>query len=463
MYHLIRLTNTSSSAQTSNRHECFRGFLLIAVALVCFGLAPAPNAFAVTPAPDGAYPGANTAEGQSALQGLTSGIHNTALGYQTLFSNTIGHDNVASGFQALSTNTTGNYDTATGSQALNKNTTGIYNTATGFRALYANTTGRDNTANGYEALALNTTGQDNMANGFKALYGNTTGSDNTANGVQALSSNTTGNHNMATGFQALFKNNIGYQNTANGTEALFGNTTGFNNTASGFQALSFNTTGNNNTANGFDALFHNNTGARNIAVGFAAGYNLTTGDDNIEIGNQGVSGESDTIRIGNEGTQSATFIAGIRGITTGTADAIAVVIDSNGQLGTVSSSKRFKKEIKPMDQTSQAILDLQPVTFQYKSDSKGTPQFGLIAEEVAKVDPNLVVRDAQGEIYTVRYDAVNAMLLNEFLKEHRLVQEQQTEIKALAAQLKEQAALLHKVSNRLELSKPAPQMVENNQ
>jgi hypothetical protein len=462
MDHLMRLTNTSSSVQTSNRSECFRGFLLIAIALVCFGLASAPNAFGVSPAPDGAYPGANTAEGQSALQNLTSGIHDTALGYQTLLGNTTGHDNVASGFQALFSNTTGNYETATGSQALFKNTTGNYNTATGFRALYSNTTGVDNTANGYEALALNTTGQDNTANGFKALYSNTTGSDNTANGIQALVSNTTGNHNMATGFQALFKNSTGYQNTANGTEALFSNTIGFNNTASGFQALSFNTTGFDNTANGLDALFHNNTGGRNIAVGYAAGYNLTTGNDNIDIGNQGVAAESNTIRIGNEGTQAATFIAGI---DTAPVSGTAVMVDSNGQLGVVTSSQRFKEEIKPMDKTSEAVLGLRPVTFRYRHeiDPKGIPQFGLVAEEVEKVSPALVTRDTKGNVYTVRYEAVNAMLLNEFLKQHRIVEEQQTEIKALAAQLKEQAALLQNVSNRLELSKPAPQMVENNQ
>jgi hypothetical protein len=243
---------------------------------------------------------------------------------------------------------------------------------------------------------------------------------------------------------------------------LFNNTIGFNNTASGFQALTFNTSGFDNTANGLDALFHNNTGGRNIALGYAAGYNLTTGNDNIDIGNQGVSGESNTIRIGNEGTQTATFIAGI---DTATVSGTAVVVDSNGQLGVAPSSQRFKEQIKPMDKTSEAVLGLRPVTFRYRPeiDPKGIPQFGLVAEEVEKVNPALVTRDTKGNVYTVRYEAVNAMLLNEFLKQHRIVQEQQTEIKALAAQLKEQAALLQKVSNRLELSKPAPQMVENNQ
>jgi hypothetical protein len=269
---------------------------------------------------------------------------------------------------------------------------------------------------------------------------------------------------MANGQQALFSNDTGYQNTANGVQALFHNTSGFNNTAYGFQALSLNVTGQINTAVGYNALFHN-TGSGNIALGQAAGVLLTTGNDNIDIGNQGVAAESGTIRIGQALVQTTgTFIAAISGVNEG-GTISAVYINTDGQLGTQPppSSRRFKKEIKPMKQASKAILSLQPVTFQYKSDTKGTPQFGLIAEEVAKVDPALVVRDAKGEIYSVRYEAVNAMLLNEFLKEHRTVQEQQKQIQALAAQLKEQAALLQKVSDRLELNKPVPQMVVNNQ
>ncbi|PYL85441.1 MAG: hypothetical protein DMF17_08615 [Verrucomicrobia bacterium] len=323
--------------------------------------------------------------------------------------------------------------------------------------------GDDNMAAGFQTLFTNTTGSSNVATGSQALVTNTTGSDNTASGFQALYSNTIGDHNMATGFQALFSNTTGNFNTANGTEALFFNTTGVDNTASGFQALSSNTTGSDNTANGLDALFHNTTGARNIALGKAAGLNLTTGDDNIHIGNQGMMSDSGTIRIGVQGTQTATFIAGISGATV--AGGVGVIIDTNGHLGTVVSSERFKDEIKPMDKASEAILALKPVTFRYKHelDPKGIPQFGLVAEEVEKVNPALVARDGQGKVYTVRYEAVNAMLLNEFLKQHRIVQEQQAEIKALAAQLKEQAALLQKVSNRLELNKSAPQMVVNNQ
>ena len=207
---------------------------------------------------------------------------------------------------------------------------------------------------------------------------------------------------------------------------------------------------------------NNTSGDDNIALGNNAGLLLTTGNFNIDIGNPGLAGESSTIRIGSN-QQTRTFVAGIRGVTTGNANAIPVLIDSLGQLGTVSSSRRFKEEIKPMDQTSEAIHSLKPVTFHYKSDKTGIPQFGLIAEDVAEVNPDLIVRDQNGEIYTVRYDAVNAMLPNEFLKEHRTVQELKKEIATLTATAKEQAAQIQKVSAQLELSKPAPQTVLNRQ
>jgi Chaperone of endosialidase len=215
-------------------------------------------------------------------------------------------------------------------------------------------------------------------------------------------------------------------------------------------------------------------------LGQGAGSNLDTGSNNIDIGNVGAAGESNKIRIGTEGTQTATFIAGIYNVNEG-GTPLAVYINSNGQLGTMSSSRRFKKEIKPMDQTSQAILGLQPVTFQYKSDPTGAAQFGLIAEEVAQVDPDLVVRDAQGEIYSVRYEVVNVMLLNEFLKEHRTVQELKSTVAKQEATIAEQqngfeskiahqqtqiealTAGLQKVSAQVEMSRPAPQMVLNNQ
>ena len=263
------------------------------------------------------------------------------------------------------------------------------------------------------------------------------------------------------------------ENSAEGDDALFSLTTGSGNTATGFDALYSNTDGNDNTATGLNALFSNTTGSNNIALGFGAGGNLTTGSNNIDIGNAGLlAGESKRIRIGQAGIQTRTFIAGISGATV--AGGVGVIVGSNGQLGTVVSSERFKDVIKPMDKASEAILALKPVTFHYKSDASDTPQFGLIAEEVEKVNPDLVVRNEDGEIYTVRYEAVNAMLLNEFLKEHRTVEalqasfaQQQKDFQATAAhQQKEIEALtagLQKVSAQLEVSKAAPQTVLNNQ
>ena len=285
-----------------------------------------------------------------------------------------------------------------------------------------------NTAEGGPgALFSLTTGTDNTAVGSQALFGLTMGVQNTAVGAQALFNNTA-NRNTAEGYRALINNTTGNSNTANGVSALLRNVTGGFNTAIGVSALEDNN-GSVNTALGVNALQHA-TGDRNIALGVNAGLFLTTGSDNIDIGNAGLAGESSTIRIGNSNIdgQNRAFIVGIRGVTTGNADAVPVVIDSDGQLGTVSSSRRFKKEIKPMEQASEAILSLKPVTFHYKSDKSGTPQFGLIAEEVAEVSPDLVVRDKNGEIYTVRYDAVTAMLLNEFLKEHNRVGDQQSKI-----------------------------------
>ena len=282
-------------------------------------------------------------------------------------------------------------------------------------------------------------------------------------------------YNTAQGSRALQSLRTGAAfNTAIGGYALSSNTIGGCNTATGTNALRFNATGMDNTANGVQALENLTTGSTNIAMGYCAGMNLTTGDRNIDIGNPGAASDAATIRIGNALIQTATFIAGIREKTTANANAIPVVIDSYGQLGTTSSSRRFKDEIKPMNQTSEAILRLKPATFHYKSDSTGTPQFGLIAEEVAEVNPDLVVRDDKGEIYTVRYDAVNAMLLNEFLKEHRKVEAQEatiTELKKdfraaiakLNARLKEQDSKIQKVSAQVEVSKPAPQTVANNQ
>jgi hypothetical protein len=274
---------------------------------------------------------------------------------------------------------------------------------------------------------------------------------------------------MAAGSGALIDNTTGNDNTAIGRTALLSNRAGNGNTATGVFALSGNTGGDNNTATGHNALLNNTTGSFNIALGAEAGGNLTTGSNNIDIANRGVAGEADTIRIGTRERHTNTFIAGINGVTV--AGGVGVIVDSNGHLGTVVSSERFKDEVKPMDKASEAILALKPVAFRYKHelDPEGIPQFGLVAEAVEKVNPALVARDADGKPFTVRYEAVNAMLLNEFLKEHRKNEEQQSKIEQqetkIAVQQKQIEALtagLQKVSAQLELSKPASQTVLNN-
>jgi len=364
----------------SSRHRGTVAALLIPLALACFVLSP--RAQAVDPAPDGGYPGFNTAEGTDALFGLTGGINNTATG-------------------------------------------------------------------------------------FDALYSDTNGSYNTANGLNALFSNTTGSRNTATGDSTLFGNTTGNQNTATGDLALFSNTTGIQNTATGALALFFNTVGGTNTANGLNALLNNTTGSNNIALGLNAGSNLTTGSNNIDVGNAGVAGESRTIRIGKAGIQQATFIAGISGKIV--AGGVGVIVDANGHLGTIVSSQRFKTAIKPMEEASEAILALKPVTFRYKKelDPEGIPQFGLVAEQVEKVNPDLVARDAEGKVYTVRYEAVNAMLLNEFIKEHAKVEQLKKDFESKTAEQQKQiealTAGLQKVSDQLEASQTAPQVVNNNQ
>jgi hypothetical protein len=451
----------------------------ILLALTCF--APLPTVQAVFPLPDGGYPNGNTAEGTNALFLLTSGTDNTANGFEALFKNTTGGANTATGYKALFSNTTAEQNTATGSQALFKNTTGENNTATGDTALFSNTTGYENTAVGQSALYHNTTGYDNTASGWAALSGNTIGHENTATGSRALPANTTGYYNTADGAEALWTNTTGHQNTADGAYALSSNTTGQNNTATGAGALFSNTFGSNNTAIGVDAL-SSNTGSNNTALGFNAGSSLT-GINNIDIGYnvQGLAGESNTIRIGDT-SMTSTYIRGISGATA--SGGATVFVKSDGRLGTLTSSARFKDEIKPMDKASEAILALRPVSFRYKKDidPQGVPQFGLVAEEVEKVNPDLVIRDAKGNPQTVRYEQINAMLLNEFLKEHKKVEEQQSKIESqtaaivelrsivaqqqkgteiLTAQLKEQADQIQRVSAQLEVRKARSAVVRN--
>jgi trimeric autotransporter adhesin len=301
---------------------------------------------------------------------------------------------------------------------------------------------------------------------------------NTGDGSGVLTSLTTGTDNSGFGFQALFHDTSGSFNTAAGWRALFSNTiniSGQSNTANGFEALYSNTTESENTASGYRALFSNTAGHDNTALGVGAGQNLTTGTNNIDIGNGGVAGEGSTIRIGSS-SQIRTFIAGISGIAVTGA---TVHVNAAGQLGVAPSARRFKEEIKPMGKESEAIFALKPVSFHYKKeiDPDRTPQFGLVAEEVEKVNPDLVTCDANGDVYSVRYEAVNAMMLNEFLKEHRKVQEHdapiaqlasmtaqhQKELELLTARLKEQASQLQKLSTQVGVSKSAPQIVLNNQ
>ena len=391
--------------------------VLTVFALVCCAFVQ--NAPAVSPPPDGGYPGGNTAEGQSALLSLT---------------------------------------------------TGGFNTAVGFFSLRSDTTGQFNTAIGAGTLLANTADQ-NTATGAGALLSNPTGSQNTACGSFALSANTTGAFNTAVGSQALLRNTVGTDNVAIGTTALSNNTQG-----------SFN------TAVGENALFFNTTGVDNVALGISAGTNVITADHVICIG----------ANVQGEDVSATCYIGNIFGRTS--AGGTAVFVNSSGKLGTATSSRRFKEDVKPMHEASRALFALKPVTFRYKKDidPAATSQFGLVAEDVEKVNPDLIVRDEQGKPYSVRYEQVNAMLLNEFLKEHRRVQElasavakqegtiaqqqrdfqlaiarQRTDFKATAAQqqkqiqvltssLTQQAAKIQEVSAQLELSKPAPQTVLNN-
>jgi len=370
--------------------------------LLCVG--PLAKVEALDPPPDGGYPNGNTAEGQEALLRLSTGPFNTAVGWLS-----------------LATLTTGQLNTAIGAGTL------VLNTADG------------NTAIGAGALLSNTIGFGNTANGSFALVNNITGNNNTAVGENALSSLTNGSSNTAIGRDALLNNVDGSNNIAVGRDALLG-TTG----------------GQSNVAIGRGALANSTTGDSNLAVGIDAGNQVTNASNVIAIGHTGAD-VSDT-----------TWISNIFGVTTQSGTTAPVVVSDTGQLGTVVSSERFKKDIATMETTSEAILALRPVTFHYKTDTKGTPQFGLIAEEVAKVNPALVLPDKEGKPYTVRYNAVNAMLLNEFLKEHLTVREQgativlqQDEIKALKAELKEQASQIQKVSAELQLRKPEPQTALN--
>ena len=394
----------------------------------------------------------NTFYGDQAGGFITTGLNNSGFGYAVLHFDNSGSGNTASGAEALLNNDQGYYNTASGYHALHTNTSGTYNTASSAYALESNTTGGLNTASGYQALYTNTIGGYNTASGVNALYQNTTGGYNTASGVNALFSNTTGNYNMANGYESLYSNTTGAFNAANGAFALYNNTIG-----------------NFNTATGPGALYSNTSGSSNIAIGTIAGINLTTGSGNICIGQgvNGVAGESNTTRI--------------RNIYTTVANGRAVYVNSDNKIGTLSSSRRFKEDIQPMDKSSESLFALKPVTFRYKKDTDPSQalSFGLIAEEVAQVSPELITRDEEGKPQTVRYEAVNAMLLNEFLKEHKKneVQAQtiaelksaltlqkrefQSTIAALSARMKEQDLKIQSVSAQIDLNRATPQLTAN--
>jgi Chaperone of endosialidase len=405
--------------------------LLVTLALLCFALLP--RAQAVVPAPDGGYANFNTAEGQNALFSLTTGAANTAVGWSS-----------------LSTNAAGGFNTATGAGAL------LFNT------------GDNNTAFGAAALLFNTTGAANTAVGAATLLNNTEGENNTAIGTFALQSNTTSPNNTAVGSQALLSN-LAQGNTAVGARTLMDTTTGSYNTAIGDFAMRDNVLGNTNTV-----------------VGSGAGVNLVNGESNTYVGvlvGDNAPDESSVIRIADPSSgfpMTACFIGGIFNVVPG-AGSHLVVVAPNGQLADATlSSRRFKKDIAPIDKISEGILALKPVRFHFKSDDTNYPQFGLIAEEVAEVNPDWITRDPQGEIYGVRYETIPILLLNEFLKQHRKVEEQdatitrlkstvaqqqrdfQATVAQLTARLEEQQSQIQEVTAQLEVSKPRTKVVLNN-
>jgi hypothetical protein len=363
----------------------------------------------------------------------TDSFQNTALGtnaldkdYNVTGCSPCGAENTASGVDALQENTSGSYNSASGYLALNLNEIGSYNTAAGVNALLSNN-GNYNTASGYQALSLNTTGINNTAFGALAMRGvsEMTGSNNTAAGESALFSDTAGSYNTASGYEAMYDNTVGAQNSAYGFYALHGNGKG-----------------NFNAAVGGYALFANTTGSNNVAIGYKAGFYPTAGANNIHIGNLGVAGDTDLIRIGTQGAQKAVYIAGAStAITIGTSQSVAALFvdTTTGQVGLQGSSERFKTAIEPMGSVTAKIEALRPVSFRYKSDPHGPRQFGLIAEEVAKVYPELVVRDAKGQILTVRYDELAPMLLNEIKLQNqklRRLDTQDAEIRELRAEVR---------------------------
>jgi trimeric autotransporter adhesin len=493
-----------------NRSPLRCGFFTVAIALCWFALSPPLKA---ADCPTSCGSGGNTAVGPNALDSVTTGINNTAVGTGALTADTSGAYNAAVGNGALQSNTTGQQNMAIGAEALANNIVGNFNMGIGFRALFMNT-GSRNTAVGAAALRNNAGASDNTAIGSTAMRENTTGEPNTAIGSGALTASQTSFGNVAIGDAALASfigagttTTNGF-NTAVGSLALNAETTGEENVAVGRRALEFLATGSNNTAIGWRAG-DNYTGdeSGNIVIGRAVAG--VTGDDNairigsnlpsggINVVNNGAAANSITIGTGNNSDgitvlqtllgsvirigsnlnapNASTFVGGIFN-SVPVIGSHLVVVGPNGRLADATlSSRRFKKDIAAMDKASEGILALKPVTFHWKNDKTNEPEFGLIAEDVAKVNLDWITRDDKGEIIGVRYETIPVLLLNEFLKEHKKVEEQQASIaelkstvaqqqkgmEVLTAQLKEQAAQIQKVSAQLEASKPAPKVVAN--
>lgn len=331
-----------------------------------------------------------------------------------------------------------NRNTAGGESALFNTSTGANNTAFGFRTLLANGAGSSNTGLGASVLSANTVGTNNTGIGFRALSVN-----------KGLIDSGDGSNNTAIGANSLLRNTQGQKNTATGGSSLGANTTGDWNTANGYGSLQKNITGGGNTGIGFQALLNSTAGNFNLALGFGAGSALTIGGNNIYLSNTGIARESSSIRIGN-GSHTRTFISGIRGVKTGSANAVAVVIDSNGQLGTVNSSARFKKDIKDMRSASQNLMKLRPVTYRYKEtdeNSSNPLEYGLIAEEVAKIFPDLVAYGADGQIETVQYQKLTPMLVNELQLMNRQLETEKQKNKALADEVTKMKAQFHEVAD----------------
>ena len=422
--------------------------------ILFIGLAAARTTYAQAPPDvvpsDAAF---NTAMGSNVMPIIDTGLRDGFYGAQR---------NTGVGYSALSSDSTGNQNTAVGTYALYWNSSGSSNSAAGYMALACNTTGSSNTANGNFALSSFfslggivsctsgfATGDGNTASGALALAAATSGSYNTASGVQSLESNTEGNKNTASGYLALYSNTTGSYNTASGYEALYYNVDGIRNSASGDWGLYSNTHGSDNTASGQAALYSNTTGSSNIGLGANAGYNVTSGSNNIEIGNKGTSGDSGTIRIGTSGTQTATYIAGIQNAKVTGA---AVYVTASGQLGVLASSERYKTAIAPMGAGTEKLQALRPVSFHLKSDPTGAVQYGLIAEEVAKIYPELVIRDAAGKIQGVRYEELAPMLLNELQKQQKRIAAQDARAAAQSAEISALKQQQEQAATRAELN-----------